>query len=76
MPADAVAETLDQGINHIGIPDAAVAGTGGGAELDIITLAGDQQLDVFDPAGEAQVEIEAVGDDRRRPSAVAEVGRR
>ena len=29
---DAVAEALDEGINHVGIPDAAVAGTGGGAE--------------------------------------------
>jgi hypothetical protein len=75
MSRDAVAETLDQGVDHILIPDAAVAGTGGGAELDIIALAGDQQLDVFDPASEAQVEVEAVGDDRGRQSAVADWAR-
>ena len=66
---------IDQGVNHIRIPDAAVAGTSGGAELDIITLAGDQQLDVFDTASEAQVEVEAVGDDRGRQSAVADWAR-
>jgi hypothetical protein len=76
MSRDAVAETLNEGVDHIRIPDAAVAGTGGGAELDIITLAGDQPLDVFDPAGEAQVEVKAVDDDRGRQFAVAEIGRR
>jgi len=76
MPGDAVAETLDEGIDHVRIPDATVAGTGGGTELDAITLARDQELDVFDTAGEPQIVVEAVCDDRSGQPAVAEVGRR
>ncbi len=42
VPGDAVAETLDEGVDHVRIPDATVAGSGGGPELDAITLARDQ----------------------------------
>src|SRR5712671_562062 len=73
---DAVAETLDESIDHVRIPDATVAGTGGGPELDAITLARDQKLDVFDTAGESQIVVEAVCDDRSGQLALAEVGRR
>src|SRR5712672_3986162 len=76
VTGDAVAETLDEGINHVRIPDATVAGTGGGTELDAVALARDQKLDVFDTAGEPQIVVEAVCDDRSRQPALAEVGRR
>ena len=33
VTGDAVAETLDQGVDHVRIPDATVAGSGGGAEF-------------------------------------------
>src|SRR5712671_2282458 len=76
VTGDAVAETLDEGIDHVRIPDATVAGSGGGAELDAVALARDQELDVFDTAGEPQIVVEAVCDDRSGQLALAEVGRR
>jgi hypothetical protein len=76
VPGDAVAETLDEGINHVRIPDATVAGACSGSELDAIALARDQELDVFDTAGEPQIVVEAVCDDRSGQPALAEVGRR
>src|SRR6266478_1712922 len=73
---DAVAETLDEGIDYILIPDATVAEAGGGTELDVVALARDQELDVFDTAGEPQIVVEAVCDDRSGQPALAEVRRR
>src|SRR6202047_2448775 len=76
VTGDAVAETLDEGVDHVRIPDTTVAGTGGGPELHAITLARDQELDVFDTAGEPQIVVEAVCDDRSGQPALAEIGRR
>src|SRR5882672_322822 len=76
VTGDAVAETLDEGIDHVRIPDATVAGTGGGPELNVGTLARDQELDVFDTTGEPQIVVEAVCDNRSGQPALAEIGRR
>src|SRR5215472_12487467 len=74
---DAVAETIDEGIDYIGVIDASVVGAVDGAELAGVAVPSYQDADILDAAGEAQIVVEAVRDHRGRDAGLAEIaGRR
>ena len=78
VTADAVAETVDQGLDHFGVIDAAVVGSGDGTQIEhAATLAlGLQGSDILDTAGEAQIVVEAIGDVGGGLPGLTEVARR
>ena len=78
-PRDAVAETIDEGVHHLGVIDASVVGAVDGPELvdTAILVRREEDADVFDAAGEAQIVVEAICDHRGGHLRLAEVaGRR
>jgi hypothetical protein len=60
-PVDAVAELVDEAIDHVGIVDASVVGAVDGPELvGIVALRSEKGADVFDAAGEFQIAVETI----------------
>jgi len=76
LAIDPVAEAIDEQVDYVGVPDAAIVRAVDRAQLADVAVLGEEDANIFDTAGEAQIVVEAIGDVGGGLPGLTEVARR